>query len=131
MAARPPAFSLESTINHEGPFCMDVAMVSPRVEAADSGGRTYDLVEALGSTQARGAHADDENINVAAELDQSVEAPKLRTVHRYHGGGAGTVGRKTYTSAIVDGWTRWTRDVDEGMEGSCLILLSTIEREDR
>lgn len=30
--------------------------------------RTYDVVEALGGTQTRWAHADNENINVAVEF---------------------------------------------------------------
>lgn len=69
MAARPPAFSPESTISHEGPFY--TSLVSRRSLWARDGealkrGGAYDVVETLGSTQTRWAHANDENVDVAA-----------------------------------------------------------------
>lgn len=68
MAARPPAFSLPSTINQEGPFYPLLWSVKKDVYGRifrHEDRETYNVVEALRSTQTRRAHADDENINVA------------------------------------------------------------------
>lgn len=72
MAARPPAFSLESTINHEGPFCSlpwlaGYGTAMPKAAVEDQRVRgTYNLVKTLGSTKTRWAHANDEDVDVAA-----------------------------------------------------------------
>lgn len=68
MEARPPAFSPESTINHEGPFY--ASLVSRRSFGLATARHwealgAYDVVETLGGTQTRWAHADDENINIS------------------------------------------------------------------
>jgi hypothetical protein len=76
--ARPPAFSLASTISHDGPFYRKL-LAFRRRETRDKSrknrhcaGRkrvreTYDVVEALGSTKAGRASTDNENVDVAAD----------------------------------------------------------------
>lgn len=62
--ARPPAFSDESIIIHEGPFCR--MRQSGRKPPQAAWCSTHDLVQTLGSTEASGPHANDENIDVSA-----------------------------------------------------------------
>lgn len=56
------------------------------------------MVETLGGTQARWAHANDENINVAVVVLSMCGSPQAVDSCQEAGGGSG---RKAYVSAIV------------------------------
>jgi len=110
--ARPPALSAESTINHDGPSCRAIVSDGPRGEAGrPSRGATHDVVQALGGTETRRSHANDEDINVTGgSKRQSVHLVMAFCAHARaeaegaarcshvgaHGGGGENVGVRSW-----------------------------------
>lgn len=70
---------MESTINHEGPFCPEtiVSVVVPCDSVAPSRcGLSYDLVETLCSTETSWSCTDDENVDVAV-IEEFIVSPRI------------------------------------------------------
>lgn len=77
MEARPPAFSLASRINQDGPF-YGLESANLQESAGRGSGEAHDVVETLGGTETGRAGADDKNVDITAYRPSMTRFPRYR-----------------------------------------------------